>query len=406
MPTTNFVPVMEVEPGSRKDHKFIHKMPDLSWKIPKTPTEKTSALKIAKTVESKIETQTLYFTDLDSGVSGFVQILFSHVLGGFYKGFQLNFKVFSHKKDVARDFEVWETFKLPDMEFIKTARTGDEYLYMGAAGKKSSIKFSRNPKKKTNEKYFAQLDIHIEIPKSDLLIDLKALLAEGFIISPNGCSYYLDKEVHYKGDSLGQMQRGGRTSDKYMRHLFMPNGFVTGHIEYAKDDDLLEINLTNAPVTYIDAIQGLLPNKAARMWNFMVFKSKTYTITMMEFITPEEYGSVTVSIWSISELDRITTVGSAVDNDKIVRYKAVQVDKDTGWEYPTSMRFDFLNGDKMKVKNMNLVNRFDILGELPSVIRKAAAQIANIKPYLYQYCQEAEFKGEKGTTIIEATFIS
>ena len=406
MPTTNFIPIYEVKPPAQGHYKTVNKLSDLSWKVPKDGFEKSSALKIKKSMDSKIETQTLYFTDLESGVSGFIQILYSHVLGGFYRGFQLNFKIFSHKKDVASDFEIWETYKLNDMEFVKSASKSENYVYLGAKGKKTSIAFTKNPKKKTNKKYYANLDIDIEIPKKDLIIHLQAFLGDGFMISPSGCSYYLDKEINYKEDNLSDIKRSGRTSEKYMRHLFMPNGYVEGHIEYTKGDDLLEINLVKVPVVYIDAVQGLLPNKAARMWNFLCFKSKSYTVTLMEFITTEEYGSVTVSIWSISENDKLTSIGSQIDNDRIVRYKEVDVDKETGWEYPTTVKFDFMNGDKMKIKNMNMVNRFDILGELPSAVRKAAQSIANIKPYLYQYCQEAEFRGEKGTSIVEATFIS
>lgn len=413
MPSTNFVPLYEVVPPETTNYKIVKTLDDLSWNIPKKRKENkkatstsTSTLKLTKKIDSKIETQTLYFTDLESGVSGFIQILYSYVLGGLYKGFQLNFKIFSHKKDVAKDFEAWESFKLNDMEFIKSDSKADEYLFLSAAGKHSSIKLSQNSNKKTADEFFCGLNINIEIPKNDLIIDLKAYLGNGFMISPDGCSYYLDKSVDYQSESLGDINRAGKTSGKYMRHLFMPNGYCDGHIEYSKGDDILEINLVKVPIVYIDAVQGLIPNKAARMWNFLSFKSNTYTITLMEYITTEDYGSVTVTMWSISENNKIVTIGSQVDNEDIVTYTKVEVDKKTGWEYPTVIKFNFMNGDKLKIKNLNLVNRFDILGELPSVIRKAASSIANIKPYLYQFCQETEFKGEKGTSIFESTFIS
>ena len=53
-----------------------------------------------------------------------------------------------------------------------------------------------------------------------------------------------------------------------------------------------------------------------------------------------------------------------------------------------------------------MINRYDVLGELPGVVKSVAQNIAHIKPYIYQYCQESTYKNEKGVSIVESTFIS
>lgn len=43
-------------------------------------------------------------------------MLYSSVVGGVYKGFQLNFKVFRSREDKTEDIDIWQSFKLEDLE--------------------------------------------------------------------------------------------------------------------------------------------------------------------------------------------------------------------------------------------------------------------------------------------------
>lgn len=85
-----------------------------------------------------------------------------------------------------------------------------------------------------------------------------------------------------------------------------------------------------------------------------------------------------------------------------VRFRATSTDKESGWVYPTSIKFP----GGFSEHDLRLVNRYDVLGELPSMVRSLAQKIVSIKPFIYQYCQPSKYKHEKGISIVESTFIS
>ena len=163
------------------------------------------------------------------------------------------------------------------------------------------------------------------------------------------------------------------------------------------------ISLTDVPVVYLDAVQGLLPNKAASKWNFLCFQSENYSVLAIEFTTPRDHDNVTVTVWSITEKNKLISIGSSVQSPKRhVRFRATSTDKESGWVYPTSIKFP----GGFSEHDLRLVNRYDVLGELPSMVRSLAQKIVSIKPFIYQYCQPSKYKHEKGISIVESTFIS
>ncbi|CCF58413.1 hypothetical protein KAFR_0E02600 [Kazachstania africana CBS 2517] len=400
----SFIPVEVVDPKEFKDsnsYKIIDNIKELSWNLPlhlSKTNKKHRLLSGIKSMNSKLETQTVYFIDLNSKISGFIQILYSNVMNGFYKGFQLNFKFFSCDKDVNQEFEIWESFKIDNVEFIKK----HDDLYMGAVGNGISFKFHHG----NDDHYMGTLRIKTNLRDRNIRFDLHVDLGDGFIINPNGSSIYLTKPVSI--DNIDTIDKS--VVKGYMRHLFVPKGKINGTIEYEKDKIKKTIELNEIPIAYLDAVQGLLPSKAAKRWNFMFFKSANYTILVIEYQTTPEYDNQKITMWSILHKDEIISIGSQVDNDEVVKFKQTQLDSTNGWRYPTAMSFNFRKSDtetyKLKLSKMNLVNRYDILGELPSIIRKLASGIANIKPFLYQYCQAARFMEEDGICIAESTFIS
>ena len=65
-----------------------------------------------------------------------------------------------------------------------------------------------------------------------------------------------------------------------------------------------------------------------------------------------------------------------------------------------------VGGNGFEESNLRLVNRYDIMSELPAFIRSIAENLANMKPFIYQFCQKSKFDDDEGVSIIESTFIN
>lgn len=388
-----FAPIREV--SSEDGYTLVNDIKQLEWFVVshKQALKSNGLFKaVKKSVETRVETQTLYFTDLQSGKCGFVQLLYSSVVGGVYKGFQLNFKVFRSRDDQTEDVDIWQSFKLDDVEFFEPLRV----VTRGA-----SFEFKTAPH---DDAVTATLMIKVDIPggsqkSSGLKIDLMVDLFEGFTVKPNGCNYYLDKAV--STDELNKHD-GSVHSKKMLRHLFVPRVKCHGSISYttAKGRDVT-LDLIDVPGLYIDAVQGLAPQKAARTWNFLCYQNRLSSLLCMEFTTSDSHKQNTVTVWCHTEENKIKAVGSSVNGNK-VKFNATKKDEETGWAYPESITFPL----NFTEKELRLVNRYDVLGEMPSIVKSLVENIASVKPFIYQYCQDSVFEGEKGISIVESTFIS
>lgn len=388
-----FAPVREVT--SEDDYTLVKDIKQLEWFV----KSQEHALKsngffkaVKKSIETRVETQTLYFTDLQSGKCGFVQLLYSSVMGGVYKGFQLNFKVFRSREGDKEDIDIWESFKLEDIETFEPLKL---------ASKEVSFEFKTASH---DDEVIATLVIKVNIPKrsngtSGVKLDLMVDLFEGFTIKPNGCNYYLEKGV--TKDELKE-QQDKIQSKRMLRHLFVPRVKCHGTISYeTKKKHSVTLDLIDVPGLYIDAVQGLAPQKAACRWNFLCYQDRSSSLLCMEFTTNEDHKHTKVTVWCHTEQNKIKVVGSSVNQD-VVKFNSTTKDAETGWSNPTSISFPL----KFQEKDLRLVNRYDVLGEMPYVVRSLVENLANVKPFIYQYCQDSEYNGEKGISIIESTFIS
>lgn len=384
-----FVPVKEVT--CEADYTKVNDIKQLEWFVnPNKPVRSSSFMKAVKSsVETKIETQTIYFTDLENGRCGFVQLLYSTVMGGIYKGFQLNFKVFrSRHTEDEEEIDVWESFKLESVKEFKE-------LKVVSRGVVFEFKCT------DQDDLVAQLDIKVDIPKTatstGVKIDLLVDLYEGFMVNPNGCNYYLEKSI-----TREELAKKEIRTQKVLRHLFVPRVKCQGTISYQNSKNKeISFTLKDTPGLYIDAVQGLTPNKAAKRWNFLCYQDKIRSIICMEFTTIEEYNDTTVTVWCSTEHNKIASVGSSTSKTR-VEFENTEKDVENGWYYPTSITFPM----GFKEEKLKLVNRYDVMGELPYIVRSLAENIAKIKPFIYQYCQDSNYKGEEGISIIESTFIS
>lgn len=386
-----FVPVKEV--SSEDDYTTVDDIKQLEWFVNshnKPAVRSNSFIKAVKhSVETKIETQTIYFTDLENGRCGFVQLLYSSVMGGIYKGFQLNFKVFrSRDTNDEEEIDVWESFKLENVK---------EFKELKVISRDVVFEF----KSTESDNLVAQLEIKVDIPKTatstGVKIDLIVDLYQGFMVNPNGCNYYLEKSI-----TREELTKKEIRSKKVLRHLFVPRVYCQGTVSYHNSKNKgISLILKHTPGLYIDAVQGLVPTKAASKWNFLCYQDKIRSIVCMEFTTTEEYNETTVTVWCSTEHNKIATVGSSI-NTTPVEFESTEKDAQNGWFYPTSIVFPLgFKEDKLK-----LVNRYDVMGELPYIVKSLAENIAKIKPFIYQYCQDSNYKGEEGISIIESTFIS
>lgn len=389
-----FAPIQEV--NSKKDYTIVNDIKQLGWYVnskSKAVGKGNGFMKaMKKSVETNIETQTLYFTDLSSGKCGFIQILYSSVMGGIYKGFQLNFKIFRSRKDEKdpQDIDIWESFKLGDVQEF-------EELKVVSRG----VKLEFQPATHDDE-VVCTLKIDVNIPQSgsdkpSLKVDLMVDLFEGCMVNDNGCSHYLEKAI-----TKEELEQGKYHSKRVLRHVFVPRVKCHGTIIYnSKAGEKVTLDLIGVPGSYIDAVQGLLPNKAAKSWNFLCYQDARRSLVCMEFTTLEEYDGKTVTVWCSSYDNKIEHVGSSI-NKTPVKFGSAEKDTQNGWSYPTSIEFPL----NFKQDNLRLVNRYDVMGELPYMVKSLAENVAKIKPFIYQYCQDSDYRGEKGISIVESTFIS
>jgi Svf1-like C-terminal lipocalin-like domain/Svf1-like N-terminal lipocalin domain len=169
-----------------------------------------------------------------------------------------------------------------------------------------------------------------------------------------------------------------------MSHVFWPRAHVTGTITTnGHEFDAKGLGM------YVHAVQGMKPHHAACRWNFGNFQGKSVSAVMMEFTTPPSYGSQVVNIGGIVTEDG-AIVAAMIENAAI--HITTSKDEETGWDVPTSLELSWLGQTKDGVEvaattesNLeNMVERVDVLAEIPAVVKAFIAGIAGTKPFIYQ----------------------
>lgn len=149
---------------------------------------------------------------------------------------------------------------------------------------------------------------------------------------------------------------------------------------------------------FIHAIQGMQPQLIASNWNFCNFHSKEASIGMMQFQTTKQYGSVNINQGSLVLNDKLMCV--SVDNN--VELLDLEKDSETEYDIPKRIKLTW-KGKTVKEKEdeevqdvditmivevKNLIDKIDVLAEIPYVIRKLV-QTFVVKPYIYQWLDKA-----------------
>lgn len=255
-------------------------------------------------------------------------------------------------------------------------------------------------------------------------------------------SYTFTRPKESVGWKLGAGPQGGKSffganaasPDGYVIHRFWPQVYTSGHIiQKGQAIDAKGVGM------FVHAIQGMRPNLVASRWNFANFQSTSgpekVSAIMMEFTTTSDYGgpvkqrndkegavakreAMTVNIGSITVGGQLVSVVAATrnsgmsENDASKGSKsAVQhldrvYDSETGYKVPQTVRFAWdgpllvdgkAQSDKVEAElkvdlgkptpvseAKGLIEKVDVLGEIPYMVRKVVNYVAGTKPYLYQ----------------------
>lgn len=231
-------------------------------------------------------------------------------------------------------------------------------------------------------------------------------LAEGWKVGagPRGGMTYFGaaKAASGKGGDTPDVSGG---ADGYCIHRFWPRCAVGGIVRVGKD----VIEMEGSRGTFIHAIQGMRPNVLAARWNFANFQSSAedkVSLVMMEFTTTPAYGSKKVNIGSIVVDDKLVAVtagGEGVVGKSVAEHKNSVKDAETDYDAPGAITFLWegasvdksgdakaqldLNlleaGGEKDYKTKGLVEKVDVLGQIPYLVKKFVNYAAGTKPYIY-----------------------
>ncbi|KAK9469738.1 oxidative stress survival, Svf1-like protein [Lipomyces arxii] len=326
---------------------------------------------------TNVETQTFYLT-MPTGHSCMIQIILSN-LAGIRATAQFTCRIYHPEKP---EQSVWTSTNLSDFEF------GNDKLNFEADG--VSVELSEDLKSYTfkssvNDKSLIDVVITQEAP---------------------GCKIGKDGQTLYGTDVAKPWGT--------MRHIFWPRATVSGSVTV--NGIALE---AAGQAMYVMALQGMKPQHAASRWNFCNFQGPTTSAIMMEFTTPPSYGSTVVNVGVVARGSEI--LAATVENKAV--HTKITADRENDWPEPTDIKFEWHGKSPDDTKSLdasieapipNLVERVDVMAEIPQFVKKIVAGVAGTKPYIYQYLNPGavtvkfgdEEYTEAGSLYNEATFIS
>ncbi|KAF9036202.1 oxidative stress survival Svf1-like protein [Panaeolus papilionaceus] len=373
------------------------------------------------------ETQTFYVI-ADDGTSIMCQVIHSSV-GVWYPTIQFVCKVAAPTKGE----KIWKSinvtnFVTPPPGHDKRSSKADEY----------SVLHKDTPGSDTPEKYVINANLGV-----DLQISLE-----------------IARPASVPGYKVGKGPKGGYSyfgpdtekPEGYVIHRFWPRARASGHIIQSGKAETVQ-----GTAMFVHAIQGMRPNLVASRWNFAHFQSEELggvSAIQMEFTTLDTHGKkgagsggVTVNVGSLVIGDKLATVtadtkwpGEEHAGNVVSKTTHIEPenDPDTGYSKPTKVLFEWkgpsivpgaagyvegkLEGDVGTVAQpKGLIEKVDVLAEIPYVLKMAVNYVAGTKPYIYQWTNPTKLSltgpdalapglssgvEVDGTLYNEATFIS
>ncbi|GAA5929907.1 hypothetical protein JCM1841_001255 [Sporobolomyces salmonicolor] len=378
------------------------------------------------------ETQTFYATLKDGSVV-MCQVIHSSV-GLWYPSIQLTFRHANPKTgtNTWKSVSVTNFVTAPSPKLDKRSSKADQF---------SITLDPSNPNKYTIEGKYDN-DVQISL--------VYEALTPGYKVGtgPTGGFTYFGQRSDKPSPTDGSPDVNGG-ADGYCIHRLWPRCKVSGIMRVGND----VTDLDGARGVFIHAIQGLRPNLLAAKWNFANFQSLEddgVSLTMMEFTTTPQYGSKVINIGSVVVGDKLVAVtagGSGVAGGSSVTHNDPIKDAETDYDAPSSLKFVWEGaalegeGDQLKpvegsnskvhavlvedllvdaegYKTRGLVEKVDVLGQIPYLIRKFVNYAAGTKPYIYTWVNDVKAQitlgngtetktiDTQGVIFTEATFIS
>lgn len=236
-------------------------------------------------------------------------------------------------------------------------------------------------------------------------------------------SFEVSRSASVPGFKVGKGPKGGfsyfgpdlANPEGYVVHRFWPRTTMKGMV--ILKGQALD---TKGPGMFVHAIQGMRPNLVAARWNFAHFQSPAHggvSAIQMDFTTIDAYGKkgagsgfVTVNVGSLVLGNKLVAVtaeakypGEAQADDAEVVSRAehsrTAKDADTGYDAPTELTYKWAGpvlSEKGRIDAVlqldigpptaykGLVEKVDVLAEIPYVIKTMVNYVAGTKPYIYQ----------------------
>jgi len=375
------------------------------------------------------ETQ-IWYTILEDGSSVMCQVIHSSI-GVWYPTIQFTFKMFNPKtgEKTWRSVNV-SNFVTPPPNLDKRSSKADEF----------TITHADAPDTDYPELYTITANL-----TQDVTISLEVRRptgAPGFKIGKGP-----DGGYSYFGPDAAQ-------PEGYVVHRFWPLTRTSGKITL--NGKSLAID---GPGMFVHAIQGMRPNLVASRWNFAHFQSPAHggvSAVQMEFTTTNAYGRkgagsgyVSVNVGGLVIGGKLATVTAETkwpdeaQPDKVdlvsrAQHVGGEHDPETGYAQPSGLVFRWAAPSVLSdapgtvegtltvdvgspSEPKGLIEKVDVLAEIPTVVKAVVNYVAGTKPYIYQWVNPATLvlrgpelilpglaKGleVEGYSYNEATFIS
>jgi hypothetical protein len=205
-------------------------------------------------------------------------------------------------------------------------------------------------------------------------------------------------------------------AEGYLIHRFWPRTQATGHVIVKGKAIAAE-----GPGVFIHAIMGMRPNLVASRWNFANFQSDEHggvSAIQMEFTTPDAYGrrgsgsgGVKVNIGSVVVGGKLVSVCAETiwpdekpEEGEIVSrafHHNATIDPETTYAQPREVEYVWAGPSllpdapgkvsaNLKIdvgtptEPKGLIEKVDVLAEIPAVLKSVISYVAGTKPYIYQ----------------------
>ncbi|GAA5824064.1 hypothetical protein JCM5353_007078 [Sporobolomyces roseus] len=375
------------------------------------------------------ETQSYYHTQKDGSLV-MVQIIYSSI-GMWYPQIQFTFRYCNPKTNtnLFKSVSVSNFVTAPSAKLDKRSCKSDQF---------SITLDPATPNKYTIEGKFDN-DVQVSL--------VYEAVTPGFKVGAGpkgGFTYFGQLNGKVTQGDAPDTAAGG---DGYCIHRIWPRCKVSGILRIGKDVHDVE----GSRGTFLHAIQGMRPNLLAAKWNFANFQSLEddgVSLIMMEFTTPPAYGSKVINLGAVVVGDKLVSVtagGSGVVGGSSATHENPIKDKETGYDAPSSIKYVWegaslegegnqlqaVKGGKVHAvltedlvtdaegyKTRGLVEKVDVLGHIPYLVRKFVNYAAGTKPYIYTWLNpvkasitlsngtETKTIDAQGLVFSESTFIS